>query len=241
MSKTGRHINTDFNFLLVFDFSIESYKALDYLIKLAKVIGGNIELYSITEPKEVVKSENPIVALRAIAENNRWKKKKLQSITEIIQSEGISGGYSISTGLLKEELSSKLNTVISSIPVIAHSKSRMIKRATKHLTKRYSGSLLIINPNLKLDNSITSQIANSQTIPINGKVIKFRPKHIDNKINIELFKEALNARNIELNCIKRKRIKTNLIKRFFNYKTSFQGIIETSKTPLLITPSNNEL
>lgn len=149
MDKIASHIKTDFNFLMLIDFSKDSYEALDYLIKLVKVIGGQIELISIIEPSDVIKSENPVVALRAISKDKVMKKIRLDSIVEMIQSEGIRVQYSLSTGRLEDELNGKLTSNSSDIIVTGKSKVGSIGKVNNYLVHKFKGNLLIIGKQLE--------------------------------------------------------------------------------------------
>lgn len=139
-----RNENIGFTFLIVFDFSNTSYKALDFLIKLVKTVGGSIEILCVVEPIDVVAGDNQIAALGAIAERKHDLKIKLNSIIEIIELEGIEVKTFITIGHVHLELESQLTKTNPFSVVIGEIKSGALGKATKYLLNKFKGNLLII-------------------------------------------------------------------------------------------------
>lgn len=135
----------DVTFLIVVDFSEPSYKALNYLIKLVKVVRGNIHVHCVAEPQDIMGSDNQIAALRSIDSHKKSIENKLNSIIEMIELEGINVKGSFSFGHLHSELEEQLNDTSPIAVVIGQMKSGVLGKATEYLLYQFQGNLLIVS------------------------------------------------------------------------------------------------
>jgi hypothetical protein len=135
--------NPELSFLILLNFTETSYKALDYLIKWVKIINGKIEIYSIIDPVGIADSENQITALRSIQEEKKRVERKLSSIVEMIELEGIKASSSYSIGNLKSELSLKLTQSKPDVVVVGKGKG-FTNSILNYLINDYKESVLIL-------------------------------------------------------------------------------------------------
>jgi hypothetical protein len=132
-----------FNFLILINFSENSYKALDYLIKLVKTVGGKIEIYCIINPSDMEVSDNQIAALRSIQTEKKRIERKLISIVEMIELEGIKTCSSYSIGNIKSELKQKLIHAKPDVVVIGKGEG-FTNWMLNYLINEYKESVLIL-------------------------------------------------------------------------------------------------
>ncbi len=132
-----------FNFLILINFTKTSYKALDYLIKLVKTIGGKIEIYCIINPSDMAVSDNQIAALRSIRVEKKRIERKLNSIVEMIELEGIKTCSSYSIGSINSELKQKLIHTKPDVVVIGKGKG-ITNWMLNYLINEYKESVLIL-------------------------------------------------------------------------------------------------
>lgn len=132
-----------FNFLILVNFSETSYKALDYLIKLVKTVGGKIEIYCIINPSEMAVSDNQIAALRSIQAEKKRVERKLNSIVEMIELEGIRTSSSYSIGNIRSELKQKLIHTKPDVVVIGKGEG-ITNKMLIYLINEYKESVLIL-------------------------------------------------------------------------------------------------
>ncbi len=139
-SSTKKH---GFDFLILVDFTEPSYKALDYLIKLVKTVGGGIEIYCMVDLSGVADSDNQITALRSIQTEKRRIERKLSSIVEMIELEGIRAASSYSLGNLKSELKLKLVQAKPDVVVVGKENGGT-DWLLNYLINSYNGPVLIL-------------------------------------------------------------------------------------------------
>jgi len=130
-------------FLVLIDFSEDSYKALDDLIKLVKEIGGSIEVFSILSPLGIMDKENQITALRTMDMEEKRVERKLNSIVEMIELEGIKANSSYSIGNVKSELKLKLIKSQPDVMVLAK-KGNFANGVLHFLINEYKNAVLIL-------------------------------------------------------------------------------------------------
>lgn len=139
---------SEFSFLILFDFSNASYKALDYLIKLAKTVDGEIEIFCIIDPSGIADSDNQVAALRAIQTEKKRIERKLNSIVEMIKLEGVETCSAYSIGNLKSELKLKLAQAKPDIVVMGKRK-KGANRLLNYLVNECQEAVLILGQESK--------------------------------------------------------------------------------------------
>jgi len=149
------------SFLFLMDFSVKSLQSLKYLVDFVKTVDGNIELLYSFEKNDFIDESNPQAVLLGLKEQECAVERKLISLKEMIEVEGITvktsytfGDLALEVNLKREELQDDLVIVID-----AESKGK-IKESTKFLINSYEGSVLIVNS--------SSQFENGNSIVLSG-------------------------------------------------------------------------
>ena len=114
------------NFLVLTNFSEGSNLAIEHAIILAKTVNGVVHVLHVSNTGEAVTSENPVVALREINYADIESRRKLRSITKIIQAEGIECSFQHRTGNLISELQEQLLVINPDVVVVGNSKPKGI-------------------------------------------------------------------------------------------------------------------
>lgn len=143
-----RHHNSklEHSFLVLMDFSEASYVALKYTISLAKLLNGKIHVLYVANLMEVVDTDNPAAAMRAIESDTTKNERKLKSITEIIEAEGIEATSRYSLGNIIDQFEEQVEQAKPNLVVIGKKmeKSKLSGKLTCYLMNNYKGSLLIV-------------------------------------------------------------------------------------------------
>ena len=126
---TGKNIKEQkeselLNYLVLMDFSEASYKALKYIISMAKLLGGKIHVFHIGNANKMVTSDNQVVALRDLRLETRKIEKKLKSILEIIAAEDIQATCNYTIGNIISELKIKIAGIKPDLVIIGKSNKR---------------------------------------------------------------------------------------------------------------------
>ena len=156
MNKTQhRNYKDSLHICVMMDFTESSYRALRYAMKLAKKIDSDIEIFHVLLLDTTVYSDNQAVGLRELNLAFSKIKRKLASIAEILNNEGVSATYSYSTGNVKLEIKRHLKQSNHRIVVIGNGKSKW--RVGNYLLRKYSGLLIIVSDTIesKIDSSIS--------------------------------------------------------------------------------------
>ncbi|MDN5202402.1 universal stress protein [Fulvivirgaceae bacterium BMA10] len=145
-------VKAKYNLLVLMDFSMASYSALRYAIMISKLVKANIRVFHVAIPDEVITSENQTIALKAI--NSRVVKieDKLSLIHEIVATEGISTTYQYSFGNIIKELKAYVDFINPDLVIVGKKKEKpgFSGKLTGYLLNKYTGSLLIVNEEEKI-------------------------------------------------------------------------------------------
>lgn len=164
----GNNSHTSQRILVLIDFSTSSYMALKYAISLAKTIDASLILLYVAKPRDVVDSENPVVATRAMEIAASEKENQFKSIIEIIEAEDVSVEY--------------VNTIGNA------------RLQIDLYSEKYSPNLIVIGKSNYGNNSL-GEIANylvfqdTRNVLIVGKDSEFNR---DTQISVECNSETLN-------------------------------------------------
>jgi hypothetical protein len=155
MQNIGISESQGHKFLFLRDFTEESYVALDYLIKFVKSIGGQIELFHISNSIDSNIEAGPINVLTSITKEKVIIRKKFKVIIEMIEVENIKTTASHVFGNFEMELKSKLSQE-NYIVVLGKNEHGFIRVSSNFLVNKYKGNLLILGQksDFKSGNSI---------------------------------------------------------------------------------------
>ena len=119
-------------------------------IGLAKIIDGEIEVFTVKKASEIVDSDNQLSAMRSI--NHRYtsfRKKMNQLIDPISEQFDIRIDYSFSIGNIKGEIEQYIDTKSPDIIVLGKRREKLLSlvgdRITPFLLKKFKGVILIAN------------------------------------------------------------------------------------------------
>ena len=139
--------------LVLIDFSKSSYMGLKYAISIAKFIEAKLFLLYIAKPGDLVKSDNPSVALRTIDFESRKAEVQLKSIAEMIEDVGVSAQYHNTVGDVPTKAHQYIELLRPDLIVIGKSKygEDQLGELTRFLLCQFSENLLIVGNNLKFN------------------------------------------------------------------------------------------
>ena len=154
-------------FLVLIDFSKSSYNALKYAISLAKLIEAKLVLLYVAAPRDLVESDNPSVALRAIEIATKEKEVQFISIIEMIEAEGVSVVYHNTIGDLSKKINLHIELHRPDLLVIGKSRYGVpeVGETTNFLLNKFKGNLLIIGNDQEFNNGTKISVeCNSETL-----------------------------------------------------------------------------
>jgi len=160
-------LNSEYNFLVLLDFSEASYISLKFAITLSKQVGGNLRLYHVADGEEMARTDNHIVALRSVDRMNNEIENKLKAIVEMIEEEGIRVIYEYSYGNVKNKIINHIATVKPDMVILGRSIQNRVGKITKHFLKAYSGCVLITGVESEFSPNMNISLACSKTTPDN--------------------------------------------------------------------------
>ncbi len=218
----NNQLSTKQKILVLIDFSKSSYKALKYTISLAKTIEVSIILLYVAKPRDLVKSDNPSVAIRAIDIATAKAEVQLKSMVEMIEAEGVSVEYHNTIGDVPKTINLYLESHNPSLVVIGKSKygETQLGETTEHLLYQFTGNLLIIGSDLEFSEATNISVeCNSET-----------PNNYSSNILFLLNNKTKPPLRVFVN--KRKRATQQFV-----FPESWKGIAET---PYKICVKNNQ-
>jgi len=126
-------------FLVLLDFSETSLAALRYTIKLAKTVLGEISLYHAAKAADVCATTHEQQKIR----------EQLESIIEMIETEGIKAHSHYETGKTKKLIGNKIKSYEPDVVVVGKESNISSKssQVTKFLIEQYDGHLLVVGDN----------------------------------------------------------------------------------------------
>ncbi len=117
-------------------------------IRLAQTVDGEIEVFNIQKPAEVVKKENQLSAMRVISAERTATNKKMRAIIDPIAKEfGLKIKYSFVFGNVKDEISKYIDYKNPDMVILAKRKSKFFNalgdRITEFVLNTYKGEIMI--------------------------------------------------------------------------------------------------
>jgi len=156
-----KQVKTEYDFLVLTDFSDTSLIALKYAISLAKLIKSTIHVCHIANPSKIVQNDNQAAAIRDITTETKKIEKKIGAIVEMIIAEGINAIPYCSIGNIIyefEELASQLKPDVVILGKKAEN-PKLSGKITSYLMNEYLGSLLIVREDIVFQNSTKISVA----------------------------------------------------------------------------------
>lgn len=134
------------------DLERDAGTTLKSAIGLAKIIDGEIEVFSVKKASEIVESENQLSAMRSINSGHNSIRKKMKNlIAPISEQYDIPIDSSFSIGNIKGEIGQYIDTKKPDIIVLGKRREKMLKlvgdRITPFVLNKFKGVILIANNN----------------------------------------------------------------------------------------------
>ncbi len=150
----SQNLKTKYRLLVLMDLSQESYTALRNAVSLSKVIDAGIDIFQVKAPKDIVKYENQISAMRSIYEERYATKKKLKDLVSLIlEEENIPIIYNFAFGNVKNEIKEHIEKTNPDIVVLGRRDQKLVNflgdGVTRFLLNNHSGALLIAGEEMK--------------------------------------------------------------------------------------------
>jgi nucleotide-binding universal stress UspA family protein len=156
-----KHVKTEYDFLVLTDFSDASYIALKYAISLAKLIKSTIHVCHIANPEKIVENDNALMAIRSIELESKKIEKKIGAIIEIVTAEGINVIPHYSIGNIIGEFKDRIDVINPDLVILGRKveNPKLSGKITSYLMNQYKGSLLIVKEDNKFQNDTKISIA----------------------------------------------------------------------------------
>ena len=225
---------TGYNFLVLMDFSESSYLPLKYAITIAKTIGGQIHVAHISNPEEIVTTENQRVGLNALKTEAEKINAKLSSIVEIIIAENVQATYHYSIGNIIHETKNLISEINSDLIIIGKKKSanKFSGKLSNYLVNNFDGAVLIIDKDYEFmpDTRISLGFSNNKVPPFqNASLIIDLAKHTIPPLTMFTVKttdEPIKEMEIPKTWTKSESNNLKIVSKSFQNSSIVKGIIE---------------
>ncbi|MDL5049397.1 universal stress protein [Oscillatoria amoena NRMC-F 0135] len=127
------------------DFSEASFKAIQYASMLADKTGGIIHLGHVIDADEIVESDNPVIVQWNLDRLEKMASDKMQSLKELISSNGIAVTSEITFGRLQSVVLKMISRLTPDVIVLPRRVSNGSKpELLTHLSKHCKQPLLVV-------------------------------------------------------------------------------------------------
>jgi nucleotide-binding universal stress UspA family protein len=189
--------NSKQRFLVLMDFSEASYIGLKYAISLSKLLKAEIAVLHVASPSKMMDSYNPSVVARAINADTIKNQRKLNSIKEIIETEGIEATSHYSIGDKIDKLEEVVKETNPDLVVIGNKgkKSKFSGKLTGYLMRKYAGSLLLVGDENEFQPTTKISLGcNGDTLSkSNPEMIFSLNKHTETPITLVEVKDSIDS------------------------------------------------
>lgn len=132
------------------DLKVPLNNTLKSTISLANIIDGDIELFHVKKPSEIVKTESQLSAIRTINRESLTIDKKIKSIISSFSKDlGVNISYSFAIGNLKNEIGSYLSEQKPDIIVLHRKKTKLLDflgdNIIQFVIDRHPGAIFIVD------------------------------------------------------------------------------------------------
>lgn len=125
-------------------------------VGLANMINGDIELFHVKKPSEVVKTESQLSAIRTINRESITIDRKIKSIINSFSKDfGVNISYSFAIGNLKSEIGSYMKEHKPDIIVLQRKKTKLLDflgdNVVQFVHQRHPGAIFIVDDKMVLE------------------------------------------------------------------------------------------
>ncbi|WP_452224868.1 universal stress protein [Lacinutrix chionoecetis] len=174
--------NNKYKILVLSDLKESSKSLLTSTVSLAKMVGGDISLFHVTKPSEVVERDNQLSAMRSISKEQITLNSKIENLLEPINKDfGLDIKFSSTFGNLKNEIETCIKTHKPDIIVLGKRKAKTFNFIGDNLIdtvlKNHKGTVLIasgerpLQPNQDISLGVFNKKINTNT-PFNNVLIQ---------------------------------------------------------------------
>jgi nucleotide-binding universal stress UspA family protein len=141
--------NSSYKILVLSDLKGTAKTLLKSTVVISKIINGEIELFHVKKPTEIVGRESQLSAVRTISEQSVITDKKLKLLIEPIASNhNLKVKYKFAFGNVKQEILDRIKATKPDIIVLGKRKQNLLSFTgddiTEFVLKNFSGSVIII-------------------------------------------------------------------------------------------------
>jgi nucleotide-binding universal stress UspA family protein len=163
---------SNYKLLVLSDLKNTAETLLKSSVEIAKIINGEIEVFHVKKPTEIVGRESQLSAVRTISEQSIITDKKLKSLVETITpSHNVKVRYKFAFGNVKQEIMDHIKATKPDVIVLGKRKQNLLSftgdDVTEFVLKNFDGSVIItgekntIESNKELSLGIFQSIDNS--------------------------------------------------------------------------------
>ncbi len=140
------------------DLKVPLINTLKSTVSLANILNGDIELFHVKKPSEVVKTESQLSAIRTINRESIKIDKKIKSIISSFSKDfGVNISYSFTIGNLKNEIGSYLSEQKPDIIVLQRKKTKLLDflgdNIIQFVLDRHPGAIFIVDEKKVLESN----------------------------------------------------------------------------------------
>lgn len=154
--------NKNIKILVLSDLKGSTNATLKSSLGLAKITGGDIEFFHVTEATDIVNSDSQLTAMRNINKQFLHTDKKIQKLLDPIRSNhNINIKYNYAFGNVRNEIEERIDALQPEIIVIGKRKAKKLNltgdRLTDFILKRHKGIVFIAakDKNVDLESSLS--------------------------------------------------------------------------------------
>lgn len=163
-------MNNACKILVLSDVDMSLNATLKSALNLAKIVGGEIDLFCVKKPTEIVEKESQLSAMRTINEKFIATDNQLKSLIKKLNTQkDIAIRHKIAFGNLKDEIGQRLKEIKPDIVVLGKRKSTIFSffgdNIIDFVLKEYEGTIMVAsmkNP-LKASSELSLGLLNDNT------------------------------------------------------------------------------
>lgn len=147
--------NNKYKILLLSDLNKSATSELISTVSLARMLDGDITLFHVKKPTDIVERESQLSAMRSINEEHISTNKIIENLIKpVCQEYQLNIGYDVAIGNIKFEIEAYIKNYQPDIIVLGKRKSKTINfmgdNITDYVLKTHKGSIMIAAPNQSL-------------------------------------------------------------------------------------------
>jgi nucleotide-binding universal stress UspA family protein len=166
--------NIRYKILVLSDLKKSTATMLESTVSLAKMIGGDISLFHVKNPSDLVKKESQLSAIRSMNHEHTAMKKKIKKLaTSFSEEYGTKMNCSFTFGHIKNEIEAHIKREQPDIIILGKKNSRSFDfigdNITQFILKQYNGVVMIVDENntIKPSEDLSLGLFNSEENKLN--------------------------------------------------------------------------